>query len=140
MTIRVDYRQVADIYIAAQRGGKPPVIAVATELGLRYSAAAGRVRRARELGFLSNEQSPHVPTVRPPLSSDRKQAARKLFSEGEGCEYCGGLHTRVCPRLKSMTLEPDTRKTLSVEFWPPGTWPEDGIIWLEDVMDIEEDD
>jgi hypothetical protein len=141
MSVRVDYQQVADIYTAAQQVGQAPVIAVAEELGLKYSAAVGRVRRARARGLLPLDS----PGAKQPASAassvlpaSAKLDARRLFTEGAACEWCGGLHSRACPRVKRFTLVDG--KTAEVEFWPPGTWPEDGIIWPEDAQDSAEDD
>lgn len=146
MALRVDYQQVADIYAHAHAHGHPPVIAVANELGIKYSAAVGRVRRAREHGYLTERARPWAiaatAIISPPvveiLSPEKKREAWKLFADGEACEWCGGLHSRTCPRVRSMVVDTTNGKTVSVEFWPPGSWPEDGIIWPEDVQGVED--
>ncbi len=48
------------------------------------------------------------------------------------CQYCGGLHTRTCPRVKRIVYR-DNNVPAEVEFWPHGQWPADEVIWLEDV-------
>jgi hypothetical protein len=51
------------------------------------------------------------------------------------CTHCGGWHLRACPRVKRMVFSGDGRNVVEVEFWRPGEWPEDGIVWPEDVAE-----
>lgn len=54
-----------------------------------------------------------------------------MFAQ-QACSHCGGLHSRVCPRVKRISYH-ESGKVAEVEFWPHGRWPEDQVIWLEDV-------
>lgn len=48
------------------------------------------------------------------------------------CGHCGGFHDLACPRVKRMVFDNQNRLT-EVEFWPPGKWPTDSIIFPEDI-------
>lgn len=50
------------------------------------------------------------------------------------CQHCGGLHSRACPRVRRIAYG-DGGKPAEVEFWPNGRWPDNDVIWLEDVID-----
>ena len=73
------------------------------------------------------------------LSRADKQAARELFEQGGGCEHCGGLHKRACPRVKRLVVArtgPGDGRWTEVEYWP--AYPDTGVIWPEDAYDPEE--
>jgi hypothetical protein len=53
------------------------------------------------------------------------------------CEHCGGAHARVCPKVKRLEFH-QNGNIQSVEFWPPGQWPEDHVQWPEDLPDEPE--
>ena len=77
--------------------------------------------------------------TRPALTAERKTDARKLLADG-GCEFCSGLHAAqgvACPRVKSFRRDSATMVT-EAEYWPHGQWPEDNILWPEDIA--EDDD
>jgi hypothetical protein len=46
------------------------------------------------------------------------------------CQHCGGAHARACPRVRRLRFHPDSRLA-AVEFWPDGTWADEGIMWPE---------
>lgn len=70
----------------------------------------------------------------PGLTAEQRAEARKLFESSAQCPHCGGLHLRACPRVKRLAFNADGR-VVEVEFWPPGSWPADDIVWPEDVQD-----
>ncbi|MFJ5532447.1 hypothetical protein [Streptomyces sp. NPDC093261] len=49
------------------------------------------------------------------------------------CPWCGGLHVRACPRVKSMRFDNAGEKVLEVAFWPDGKWLDSFIDWPEDM-------
>jgi hypothetical protein len=57
---------------------------------------------------------------------------------GEPCPECGGFHLRACPRVKRQVWHPNGNRT-EVEYWPPGTWEDQEIIWPEDVFEEDDD-
>jgi type II secretory pathway pseudopilin PulG len=50
----------------------------------------------------------------------------------QACSHCGGLHSKVCPRIRRISYH-ETGKVAEVVFWRAGQWPTDEVIWLEDV-------
>jgi hypothetical protein len=83
-----------------------------------------------------------------PVDKAMREFAQKVFSgedsEHQPCQDCGGVHTRACPRIASMSIvigqEGDMKGVVTereVTYWAPGTW-EKGIIFADDVW--EDDD
>lgn len=71
------------------------------------------------------------------LSKEERAEARELFRQDDGgriCSFCGGIHTRACPRVQSFELH-ESGKLKCVVFWPRGEWDESFIIWPEDVFE-----
>lgn len=60
--------------------------------------------------------------------------ARDMWAifNGRRCDHCGGAHSRACPRVRRIEFH-QNGTVLSVEFWPSGKWPEDGVIWPENL-------
>ena len=50
----------------------------------------------------------------------------------QACSHCGGLHSKVCPRIRRISYH-ETGKVSEVVFWRAGQWPVDEVVWLEDV-------
>jgi uncharacterized Zn finger protein len=79
----------------------------------------------------------------PVISAEMRDFARKVFAddaEQKPCQDCGGVHTRVCPRLSSVRVVVSDKGVITereVTYWAPGTWEKD-IIWAEDVYDDDE--
>jgi hypothetical protein len=48
------------------------------------------------------------------------------------CGHCGAVHARACPRIRRLEFHPNGQ-IATVEFWPPGKWPQDGLMWPEDL-------
>lgn len=95
--------------------------------------------KARKAGRVLQLKPP--PMEKGTLSpEERRQFAAK---DGEGrtlfdrlrCTDCGGVHTMACPRIKKLVQGSGARE---VEYWPPGAWPTDGIVWLEDTFEDDE--
>lgn len=63
---------------------------------------------------------------------------RQLF-EQKRCSHCQGLHTRKCPAVKEISYHPDG-KVARVIYFRHGEWPEDEVLWLEDVIEAAEAD
>lgn len=53
------------------------------------------------------------------------------------CHYCGGVHDRFCPRVRSLRFRPDGATPLAVEFWE--TWDASDVIWPEDYVAAQAD-
>lgn len=86
------------------------------------------VRRRRSLDralaaeLLAPVEVPTFPGVAPNRTTVFAQRA---------CEHCGGVHARNCPAVAEISYHPDG-KVAHVKFFPPGTWPDDQVIWLDD--------
>jgi hypothetical protein len=48
------------------------------------------------------------------------------------CNWCGGVHTHACPRVRSLRFRPDGVTPIAVEFWE--TWDRSDVIWPEDYV------
>lgn len=73
------------------------------------------------------------------LSNEDRAEARELFRADDGsriCSFCGGIHTRACPRVSSFELY-ENGKIKQAAFWPNGQWDDSFIIWPEDVFENE---
>lgn len=71
------------------------------------------------------------------LNDEERKEARELFRADDGsriCSFCGGIHTRACPRVSSFELY-ENGKLKQAAFWPAGAWNDDFIIWPEDVFE-----
>lgn len=69
-----------------------------------------------------------------PLGGDERAALRKQFEEGRQCVHCGGLHLRACPRVRRIVFKKQD-EIQEIEFWRDGRWPQDDVVWPEDVYD-----
>lgn len=68
------------------------------------------------------------------MDEDTKKHLRLRF-EAEACNYCGGLHEYVCPRVKKIIYHPsDDRVVREVEFWPDDVWDHSRVIFPHDVI------
>jgi hypothetical protein len=67
---------------------------------------------------------------------EKDESGQTLFDR-EKCAHCGGLHLRACPRVKRLQFAERGQHVVEVEFWPPGQWPEDDVIWPEQVFEEE---
>jgi hypothetical protein len=67
----------------------------------------------------------------PPVTDDE---ARDLWAtfRSHTCNHCGGSHARACPRVRRMEWH-ENERLAAVEFWPPGRWSDDTIVWPEDL-------
>jgi transcriptional regulator with XRE-family HTH domain len=67
-----------------------------------------------------------------PVALDEQERAVVLeyFEKDEICQHCKGVHTRACPRVKS--VEYHEGGTLArVEYWPDGDWPTEHVIFRD---------
>lgn len=76
------------------------------------------------------------------LTPDERETFRNsgIFAERPAklCEDCGGYHLHEpCRRVKRQQWLGNGNRT-EVEYWPDGSWNEEGIIYYEDVFDDEE--
>jgi hypothetical protein len=69
------------------------------------------------------------------LTRAEKADARNLFEAKAGCEHCGGLHHRACPRVKRIERHPNGNVT-AVEYFE--RYDPTGIIWPEDAFDPDD--
>jgi hypothetical protein len=72
------------------------------------------------------------------LDEDAAALYRERFADGKSCPHCGGIHLRACPRVKRLVFRGQDQ-IAEVEFWGHGWWPEDEIIWPEDVFETGND-
>jgi hypothetical protein len=68
------------------------------------------------------------------LSPDEVRAWWEAY-RSERCTWCGGLHVRACPRVKSFRFDGAGEKVLEVTFWRDGDWDDSFVSWPEDVPD-----
>lgn len=84
-------------------------------------------------------------------AKQRRKAAAIFRGEDPGisaCMHCAGIHDRVagqqiwyqpCPRVKSVSWH--VGEIASVEYWPEGSWPREGVIFpSDDVFDTEDEE
>lgn len=69
------------------------------------------------------------------LTREEKRSAQQIFTAGEACEHCGGLHKRACPRIKRKAFHPNGN-VIEVEYW--AEYDETGIVWPEDAWDPDD--
>ena len=67
------------------------------------------------------------------LLTDEERAAQLATR----CTWCGGVHERACPRLRSIRFRPDGSTPTAVEFWEH--WDASEIIWPEDYVAAQAD-
>jgi transcriptional regulator with XRE-family HTH domain len=66
------------------------------------------------------------------VTFDEEERARVLeyFEKEEVCQHCRGIHTRACPRVKSVEyLESGALKR--VEYWAEGEWSTSNVIFKD---------
>lgn len=92
-------------------------------------------RRARSgRGKLSRDEArrllePYeVPSVIPSLTRTTTPFAEQR------CDHCGGIHARNCPAVAEIQYYADGR-VKRVAFWPRSMWSDDGVIWLDEIME-----
>jgi hypothetical protein len=74
-----------------------------------------------------------------PLSPTEVTDAEEIQKD-QTCPWCGGIHARACPRVKRLAYDPTGKNVNEVEFWAWGEWPEDHVVWPEDLVEKEDDD
>ncbi len=67
------------------------------------------------------------------LLTDEERAAQLALR----CSWCGGIHERACPRLRSIRFRPDGTTPTAVEFWEH--WDASDVIWPEDYVAAQAD-
>lgn len=73
------------------------------------------------------------------LTPEERRALTQKDSTGTSaferlrCNECGGVHTRACPRVKSISHSPGGER--KVEYFEWGQWPTDQVTWPEDVFE-----
>jgi hypothetical protein len=67
--------------------------------------------------------------VSEPLTDEQ---ARQVWADfrDNACRHCGGSHPRACPRVRRLEFH-QNGNIASVEFWPPGKWPDEDVLWPE---------
>jgi multidrug efflux pump subunit AcrA (membrane-fusion protein) len=78
---------------------------------------AERVDRRKRLALLTDDEV-------------REQLASR-------CNWCGGVHSKACPRVRSLRFRPDGVTPTAVEFWE--TWDASDVIWPEDYVAAQAD-
>ena len=68
------------------------------------------------------------------LSEEELDLYKEQFAGGKACPHCGGIHLRACPRVRRIVFK-GQEMISEIEFWAHGKWPEDEIVWPEDVFD-----
>ena len=93
--------------------------------------------------------APAPESMKPTLTKEQAQAflieedngffGKKLVFDSEKCQHCGGVHGRKCPAISEIEYHPDG-KVRRVSYFEHGTWPEDSVLWLEDIIAAAEAD
>ena len=69
------------------------------------------------------------------IDEETRDIFRARFAAHEECQWCGGIHNGMCPRVKRITYHPnDDRQVREIEFWAEGDWPRSNIVFPEDVV------
>jgi hypothetical protein len=69
------------------------------------------------------------------IDEETKTDLRASFASHEECQWCGGLHNGICPRVRKIVYHPnDDRQIRKVEFWAEGDWSRSNIVFPEDVV------
>lgn len=72
----------------------------------------------------------------PPGTVDSERKQRFFVFQ---CQFCGGIHTGACPKVKSRRHY-ESGAVREVVFFPDGEWDDSAVIWFEDVFDDGEAD
>ena len=67
------------------------------------------------------------------VEEDNGFMGKKLVFDSEKCQHCGGVHDRKCPAVSEIEYHPDG-KVRKVTYFEHGAWPEDSVLWLEDII------
>jgi len=72
------------------------------------------------------------------ITDDERAYAQAVFAhqiDGKSaCEFCGGLHSRMCRRVKEITYHTNG-ELRRIRFWRDDEWDASDVIWPEDVYD-----
>lgn len=74
------------------------------------------------------------------LAEEERRKVVALFEAGEQCRHCGGMHSRSCPRVKSLKYHPGDGSLAEVEFWADDAWPKENIIFRDSPQLAEPED
>lgn len=66
----------------------------------------------------------------PGLAEDERATVLEYFEKDEVCQHCKGVHTRACPRVKSVEYH-EGGALKQVEYWPDGQWPTENVIFRD---------
>lgn len=69
----------------------------------------------------------------PQLTAEELQRLRE-----NRCSHCGGTHARACPRVRRMAWHLNGNLA-EVEFWPDGRWPDEHIVWPEQLAEQQDE-
>ena len=69
------------------------------------------------------------------LTRQEKFDAQAIFTAGDACTDCGGIHRRACPRVKRKVFHPNGNLT-EVEYFE--RFDDSAILWPEDAYDPED--
>jgi len=101
---------------------------------------AARPPAAGDEGPLSPEEIRHLHAQFRPTPPGEKCTQCGQVHPG-ACQTCGGLHARACPRVRAVEYEVhgDRVTIRRVDYWPPGRWDSEGIIWPEELPPLPGD-
>lgn len=69
------------------------------------------------------------------IDDETKADLRVRFEAHEECQWCGGIHQGMCPRVRKIVYHPtDDRQIREVEFWADGEWLKNSVVYPEDVI------
>lgn len=64
------------------------------------------------------------------LSDEDRAKVQQYFDNEQVCPNCRGVHTRACPRVRSVAYY-DNGALKSVEYWADDQWPKDAVIFQD---------
>jgi transcriptional regulator with XRE-family HTH domain len=64
------------------------------------------------------------------LGPEQRAVVLEYFEKDEVCPNCHGIHTRACPRVRSVEYH-DGGQLKRVEYWPEGQWSTEYVIFKD---------
>ena len=64
------------------------------------------------------------------LAEEERAKVMEYFDKDEVCPNCRGIHTRACPRVRSVEYH-DGGALKRVEYWAEGEWSTDNVIFKD---------
>lgn len=83
---------------------------------------------------LTDEQRADLAALVPVSQGSAERATKFAVMR---CQWCGGVHSMSCPRVKSLTFDGGNKVT-GVTFWAWHEWPTHLVLWASDIWLADE--